>query len=877
MPAKRSMIQVYLFSMIVLATVPAVILLSLWMSDQYQRHELRISQWTESYLHTRKELLQQEVERTVRYIEFKRSQLKQRLHQEMETRVSRNYQLVEAIYQQRNGRESREQLTEFIVSIFESSQYFVEQGGYSVFRTDGTMLFSSGFPELEGSNIRDLEDLQGRHVFRELATIASGQGEGFLELEAFTPDDTSVPNTLVVYVKFFEPLGLILATGNFIEALEENVKQEVISRLTAVSYDPEFAVLHISSRDDHVLVSQYNPALVGSSHSELQRALGPELIASYERAINQADGAFVQYEFANGSVTTPAISFVYRYPGWGWDISAGFLLDGLSAQLALERSDMDAAIKRQLIAMIITLLVIIVAAIVLARWLARRSSLGFESFSRFFHEASKTDQYIDESSLPYTEFSALADSANLMIDERRRYEQALRVSEQRFGLALEVSKHYLWEIDSQLKTLSMSKGFFEMLGYSSGIYKTPQFEFALQICHPEDIEKLHWAMEKAETSEQVNHLQYRLRDIDGSYHWFLSSGGAVKKDEQGRSLLSIGTTTDITRQKQQEQELVEARILAEDANHAKSQFVASMSHELRTPLNGILGFAQLLLEDRQLTDEQRKSITAMQVCGESLLLLISDVLELSDIETTNLHVEEAVTSLAQLQQNVSDIVRYKAEAKGLEYIYELDEALPTEVLLDAIKVKQILVNFVANAIKFTRQGQIKVSIFHSVAENALCFRVSDTGLGIGAGKIDRIFKPFDKSVDIGRDGTGLGLTICKRLAEAMAGELRVESQAGQGSVFSLIVPLKVPDDSAPAVVSQLVSSADTELSRELYLQLSDAANLGDINGLQTILTLLADNQQPFAWLEHCQQLLDEFNLDAVKQLLSELSWEEETA
>lgn len=242
-------------------------------------------------------------------------------------------------------------------------------------------------------------------------------------------------------------------------------------------------------------------------------------------------------------------------------------------------------------------------------------------------------------------------------------------------------------------------------------------------------------------------------------------------------------------------ELEAARYEAETANRAKSEFLSHMSHELRTPLNGILGYAQILQRDPAIQDKQRTSLEAIMNCGDHLLALINDVLDLSKIEAGRVEVDLAPLDLHRLIHSVGDVVRTRAERKGVQLHVELAENLPLAIVSDAAKVRQILVNLAGNAVKFTNQG--KVSLRAEKNEGGeLLLAVEDTGVGIAADELDEIFDPF-KQVEAGKaaGGTGLGLAITQRLVEALGGSLSVASRLGQGSAFTVTLPLTEADAS----------------------------------------------------------------------------------
>ncbi len=249
---------------------------------------------------------------------------------------------------------------------------------------------------------------------------------------------------------------------------------------------------------------------------------------------------------------------------------------------------------------------------------------------------------------------------------------------------------------------------------------------------------------------------------------------------------------DISDRLEQESQLRAAKESAEAATRAKSEFLASMSHELRTPLNGVLGYTQLLQRDRGLRPAQREALEAIGQCGTHLLELINDVLDLSRIEAGRVDIEATTTDLAQLLIDLKYVVAESARRKGLLLSMTIGPGVPRRVVLDGRHLRQVLLNLLGNAVKFTAQGEVRLAI-ETVGDDRLNFEVSDTGIGIEPDAITRIFEAFNQTRDgAAAGGTGLGLTISRHLVQTMGDELRVESTPGRGSRFHFALPLSAP-------------------------------------------------------------------------------------
>ena len=258
---------------------------------------------------------------------------------------------------------------------------------------------------------------------------------------------------------------------------------------------------------------------------------------------------------------------------------------------------------------------------------------------------------------------------------------------------------------------------------------------------------------------------------------------------------AIGTFVDITDRQRAEQELRRAKELAEESTALKSSFLANMSHEIRTPMNAIIGMSHLALKSG-LTARQHDYVSKIQQAGQHLLGVINDILDFSKIEAGKLTVDQQPFELDRMLESVSDVVSYKAGAKGLELVCDVGPDVPPNLVGDSLRLGQILINFANNAIKFTDHGEITIAVrlMEAAGERVtLRFEVRDTGIGLTTEQMGRLFQSFqqaDTSTTRRYGGTGLGLAICKSLAELMGGEVGVESTYGQGSTFWVTLPLE---------------------------------------------------------------------------------------
>lgn len=376
------------------------------------------------------------------------------------------------------------------------------------------------------------------------------------------------------------------------------------------------------------------------------------------------------------------------------------------------------------------------------------------------------------------------------ITERIRGAQELAENQQRLLFALGASQTGLWDWDVMSGETYFSDTWYTMLGYEPGAFPM-KIESWIQLAHPQDFKQAQAALQayfKGETERY--HCEMRVKNRAGQWQWILDVGEAVERDAAGQVTRMIGLHLDIQQQKAAQDELVQARDIAQQASAAKSAFVANMSHEIRTPMNAILGYADLMLDADQSPADQRNHAQTIRRNGRHLMDLLNDVLDISKIEAGKMSIERIACNPDQIFADVITLLMPKAIEKGIDLDFEAVGALPQRIMSDPTRMKQVLLNLVGNAIKFTSTGSVRVVVRTQPADDGsilLSCGVTDTGVGIEQNQLGRLFKPFNQADDSTTrrfGGTGLGLAISQNLCKLLGGSLDCISEHGAGSTFT---------------------------------------------------------------------------------------------
>jgi two-component system, sensor histidine kinase and response regulator len=427
------------------------------------------------------------------------------------------------------------------------------------------------------------------------------------------------------------------------------------------------------------------------------------------------------------------------------------------------------------------------------------------------------------------------------ISDLKRAEAALDSAEARLERAVRGTQDGLWEIDLVTDTLWFGPHFEEMLGYGVGELSGSRERYRAMI-HPEDREMVGAIVQNHLEHGAIYDVEYRAQHKAGHYEW-LRSRAQAERAPDGTPLGVAGSSQLITDRKLAQQATLDAKLAAETANRAKSYFLANVSHEIRTPMNGVIGMSQILSETT-LDNTQREYVDIIRGSAQALLSLINDVLDLSKIEADRLELEQVEFNVRDVIYETVAAMALQSAVKGIELIVNVGIDVPVIARGDPGRLRQIVMNLMGNAIKFTHEGHVVLNTNGLVDErgrHTLRIEVTDTGIGIPPDRLDRLFKSFsqiDSSTTRHYGGSGLGLSIVKRLAELMGGAVGVRSEPGRGSSFwvtlniDAVVVLKQREPIGLGrrilVVDDLPVSRQS-LARKLKLARFDVVSVGGVD------------------------------------------------
>ena len=463
------------------------------------------------------------------------------------------------------------------------------------------------------------------------------------------------------------------------------------------------------------------------------------------------------------------------------------------------------------------------------------------------------------------------------IARRIKTEEALREQQGAFRDLYENAPNVYWSTgtDGLIKRANQQAS--KIFGYSLEELEGKPLR-SLVVDGPDGADKATKVFGRFLRGEPTYNEEVKFRAADGSDIW-ASVNVVPVFDSAGKPSHTRSLLTDITARKRLEDELKLARAEAEAASQAKSDFLASMSHELRTPLNAILGYAQLMDGRQNLDERQRQEVGGIRRAGEHLLTLINDLLDLASVEAGKLLIDPRETRLRPLLREVAEIIELRAKSTGVVFGWRVDVEVPEAVMLDDRRIRQVLINLLGNAVKFTPSGgSVELSVVAEAGDDPgacrLFFSIRDSGIGIPADEQKRIFEPFCQ-LKKGYEGTGLGLSITRRLVTAMGGTVGVESAPGCGSTFIVTLPVEQtrPDSCPPETRRPLNGAAMPTVAPQpvpgaLLRRLLELARLGDVEGIDRCLEGLGEDDAGHAFADGVRKLSRRYDMRGIESYLA---------
>ncbi|MBU2710448.1 PAS domain S-box protein [Zooshikella harenae] len=453
--------------------------------------------------------------------------------------------------------------------------------------------------------------------------------------------------------------------------------------------------------------------------------------------------------------------------------------------------------------------------------------------------------------------------------------------------ASEVAQLGIWTWNIETNELDWNPLMFKMYGISPPASGSKlHLKTWLKFLHPDDKENAYSNVLNTLKENEAFEFFFRIIRQDGSIR-HIKSSATIERDDVYKVKTVLGINLDITEQLEKELQLREAKANAEKANIAKSEFVANMSHEIRTPMNAILGMIELL-KLTQLSHKQLDYVKRTESAANVLLGILNDILDFSKIEARKLSLDLQPCNLEHLLNNIGTIASINIRDKNVEILFDIEPDIPMVILADELRLQQVLINLISNAIKFTHQGEVIISIKRSSSDyGQLLFSVIDSGIGIPLDKLETIFEDFcqaETSTTRRFGGTGLGLAICKRLIHLMGGILSVESEIDKGSKFSFTIPYPLDDSHSFMSVKEFYKKSHTLQNIKILIAsnnsqaicfLKKAADIlnwktGSANTIDQLMAKLQSRGDEYKCLLIDTSLFETYKIDAISSLQESL-------
>lgn len=787
----RSLPRILSLYLIIVTTLSISVLVFFWIFQASRKSNVESDNLRQEFIENQKARIAQEVIGVRGYIHYMRVKSSKSMRKVLQERVQEGYRIAMSIYESNNGILNDDEIIENIKQAL-SPVIFNDNRCYFIINSmEGVQLMNPKNIGADGTNRLNYRDKEGNYITKSELGLLSRKNEGFVEFinKSDKSDDQSLLK--ITYLKKVEPLGCYIASTDYMENTERDSQREVLNRISNIRFGKEGYIFvntyqGISLIKNGVLRDPPVNILAGTDES-WKTIFGKQLEAS-----KRPGGDYFTYKFRkfSESKTSTKISYFLGIPEWQWIIGSGLYIDDVEPVIIHKKAELVKQIRTDIIRVLASLSIILLIILFIARYISRQTRTSLNYLTQFFHRA-RTEYYaMDPQVLYFSEFQTIALSANEMVSEREKVKQALQTEKSLFRYLIDSIPDLIFFKDKEGLFLGCNRAFEEYTGRAEHEFKgKSEYDF--------------FTKEQADQYSKTDAEILKSKESKRNFEWLTYSDGrkvlfdtlkTLFFDSNGNSLGFIGICRDITAIQETQHKLTVAKEKAEESDKLKTAFLANMSHEIRTPMNAIIGFSDLMTDDNLSASEKIEYTSHIKKAGESLMNLISDIIDIAKIEAGQLQINKSVCNLDEL---LNDMIGTYTEAKIKAGKQNLDIRLFKQsgingisIITDPFRLKQVLTNLIGNAMKFTEHGFIEFG--YSLNDKQMIeFVVRDTGIGIPKGKQQDIFYRFsqvDNSNTRKYGGTGLGLAISKNIIEIMGGEIWIESEPGNGSSFYFTLP-----------------------------------------------------------------------------------------
>ncbi len=760
----------------------------------YRDLDFRANEIRSETIDRQKQIIKREVIRVVDMIRYEKSRSEEVTRKKIQSRVYEAYAVARHIYETNKDAEPREKIEQMVTDALRPIRFENGVGYYFATRFDGVEMLFSDRPQMEGLNLLDMKDTRGQYVIRDMIEIARGPGEGFYEYHWTKPKFTGNEFKKISFVKRFEPWDWFIGTGLYVEDIEHQIKEDLLTAISKIRF----------GKEGYVFVNRLNgDALVSngrrfSGTKKLWEVFGndPEnmkaIFQQERRAAEKPDGDFIYYshvKLTDPQNASPKVSFIFGVPELNWLVGGGVYLDDLEADIALMQAELKNQIKTKMLYLLFVVTVILGLFFLLFSWLNNRLRGDLHFFVSFLNRAAQSDEKIDRGEIKFEEFDQMAQHANKMLADRRLAEDALRKSEEKWRHILVNTPQLCVSLNPGGKIVFANEHFQKLIGYDEAEIQS-QDGFDLFVPENKHKEAHDLFTDFLRNNPDFSTFEYDILTKEGQLR-HIAWASVPTKDTDGQISEVTCLGLDLTEKIKLEEQLRQAKKMesigtlaggiAHDFNNILSAIIgytelAQMKSEadakIHHYLKGVLDAStraknliqQILTFSRQTKDE-KKPVHLHIILQEALKLLRSTLPTTIDIRTTIQSDSVVLSDPTQLHQIIMNLCTNAAHAMG-------DKGGTINISLDDVDL-----------------GADFCSLHPEVQPGAYQrLTVGDTGCGMTPETLGQIFDPFFTTKEKG-DGTGLGLSVVHGIVKSCGGMITVDSRPHQGTVFSIYFPI----------------------------------------------------------------------------------------